>query len=225
MKDIRHILFDLDGTLIDTEYTAAVTIQQCFKRWNIHVEMSDANYITGRKWEAAFEFLFKKYPLPVSEKTAEAMILTDYRAALDLELKTVPGSVECVRSLCGEFPLALVSGSHRAEILWALKKLGILDCFQVILGAEDYPMSKPAPDGYRKALGMMGAQAEHGLVFEDSNAGIASARAAGMRVVAIGSTNHFGQNVAGADHVVADLRAVDVSWIRAFAQGAHARKG
>lgn len=211
---IETILFDLDGTLIDTELAAAKAIRGSFAEWDIALSESDAGFITGRTWEKAFEFLFSKYAIPVSKKDAAERMLNLYREELKRELIEVAGARECVRSLASEFPLALVSGSHRSEILFALKKLAILDCFRVVLGAEDYPRSKPAPDGYEKALTMLGAKKESALVFEDSEAGVESALAAGLQVCVVTSTNHFGVNTSKGHYFVPDLRGVDAAWVR-----------
>ena len=118
-----------------------------------------------------------------------------------------------MRSLVGHFQLALVPGSSRHEIHWAMDKIGIRDCFEVILGAEDYPLSKPAPDGYLKAMRLFKADAASTMVFEDSEAGIASARAAGLFVVAITSTNHFGHDTTSANLHISDLTTVNRQWI------------
>ncbi|MGZ3687945.1 MAG: HAD family hydrolase, partial [Bdellovibrionota bacterium] len=115
----------------------------------------------------------------------------------------------------------LVSGSHRSEILWALDKLQIRSHFQVILGAEDYPRSKPAPDGYEKALKTLAVKPNRSLVFEDSTAGIRSARDAGTWVVAITGTNHFKQDTSEAHHWIPDLREVNVDWISKITNALH----
>lgn len=206
----------MDGTLIDTEPAAASAVVQAFASWGQTVSEDDSTYVTGRKWSDAFDFLFAKHKVPVSRSQAEGAILQAYHDELRKKLHTVPGSVDAVRSLVGHFRLALVSGSGRADILWALGQLGILDCFEVILGAEDYPASKPAPDGYLKAMGHFGTQSGEGLAFEDSTAGIASARAAGLKVVAITSTNYFKQDVSQADERITDLTAVTPAWIRSL---------
>jgi hypothetical protein len=210
---IEYILFDMDGTIVDTELTAALAVQRVFAEWNIQVDPNDANYITGRTWESAFQFLFKKYPIPVSFETAGEACLNRYREALHDDLKVVPGSIAAIQSLAQRFPLGLVSGSGRKEILWILKKLGVESQFRVILGAEDYSRSKPHPDGYQKALNFFKAEPKNCLVFEDSVAGINSALSAGLWVVAITSTNHFKQKIEGAHFEIQDLTVVTENWI------------
>lgn len=216
---IDTLLFDLDGTLVDTEPAAARVVSDCFRRWNIAMDPNDAAFVTGRTWASAFDFLFGKYAIPVSREEAAQQVMETYRRNIASHLDVVPGSAAAVRALAdsGRFKLGLVSGSNRAEILLCLDKLGVRECFEVIYGAEDYPRSKPAPDGYLKAIQTLGRDPARTLVFEDSQPGIASGRAAGAWVVAITGTNHFGQDTALAHHHVADLRGVDADWVARLA--------
>jgi HAD superfamily hydrolase (TIGR01509 family) len=206
------ILFDLDGTIIDTEANAAETVQQCFKNWGIAVDAADARFVTGRTWESAIDYLVQRYRLPVSRDQALAEILREYRISIEKNLGVVPGCVEAIRSLSSRYPLALVSGSRRADIEWSLTKLGVIQDFRFILGSEDYPRSKPAPDGYLKAIEILGVAATKTLIFEDSEAGIASGLAAGATVVAVTCTNHFQQDTSPAHHQILDLTQVTADW-------------
>jgi HAD superfamily hydrolase (TIGR01509 family) len=208
------VVFDLDGTLIDTEPSAAKAIKRTFEGWGITITPDDASFVTGRTWDSAFQFLFSKYKLPVPKEEAARNVLDHYRLSLENELTIVPGSVQAVHSLAARYPLGLVSGSHRREILWALGKLGVRQHFKVILGAEDYPRSKPAPDGYLAAISQMGFSAQSTLIFEDSSAGVASALAAGAWVVAITGTNHFKQDISQAHHQIQDLSEVTADWVK-----------
>lgn len=215
---IDTILFDLDGTLIDTEPSAAKAVAESFLEWGIPIDAKDAQQITGRTWASAFSFLFDKYSLPLDRNQAADDIMNRYRKTLEKELHTVPGGVTAVQSLSSQFRLGLVSGSGRKEILWALDRLQIRSHFQVILGAEDYPRSKPEPDGYLLALQLLKSQASQTLIFEDSLAGIQSARSAGAWVVAITSTNHFHQDNTNAHYHIHDLTPVNLEWMHQIAQ-------
>jgi HAD superfamily hydrolase (TIGR01509 family) len=211
---IKAILFDMDGTLIDTELAAAKAIDSWFKKWGLALDPADAHFVVGRAWNVVFDRLFAKVQLPMPREDAVRQILETYRATLENELPTVPGAVEAVQALAAHYPLGLVSGSYRAQILWALGKLGILGHFQIVLGAEDYPESKPAPDGYLSAIRTLAVAPAQTLIFEDSAAGITSGLAAGAQVVAITGTNHFQQNIAAAHHHIENLLGVTAEWVR-----------
>jgi HAD superfamily hydrolase (TIGR01509 family) len=213
MTQIDTIIFDLDGTLIDTEPTAARAVERCFQDWKITPDAGDSAYVTGRTWANAFEFLFSKYKIPLSKEQAITQAVDLYRKLLEENLPLVPGSVAAVEALAPHFRLGLVSGSHRREILWALGKMGVLKHFQVVLGSEDYPKSKPAPDGYLAAMKTLKTEGARTLIFEDSTAGIASGRAARAWVVGITSTNHFSQSTNQAHDHIADLRPVTAEWV------------
>lgn len=212
--EIKAIIFDLDGTLVDTERAAAFAMTDCFQRWNVAITHEDSTYITGRTWASAFDYLFKKYPLPVSFEQAAQAMMEAYRAALQTKLEIVSGGASAVEALARDWPLALVSGSHRSEIFYALDRLQIRNYFQFVLGAEDYEVGKPSPEGFLKAIGMLGVLPQNVLIFEDSHAGIAAARAAGAWVVAISSTNHFNQDTTAAHNQIHDLSGVDSTWVQ-----------
>lgn len=216
--EISTVIFDLDGTLVDTEPAAARAIEECFGEWGLAIAEKDAQFITGRTWATAFEYLFSRYRIPVARSEASQRMMSVYREALKSELKQVPGGADAVRALRsdGGYRLGLVSGSSRAEIAFCLDRLGLTGEFELVLGCEDYPCSKPAPDGFAKAIRELGAEPRRTLVFEDSEAGIASARAAGAWVVAIQSTNHFKQDTSQAHLKISDLRGVDAKWVGAL---------
>ena len=213
LPSIKCILFDFDGTLVDTEPSAVKATQESFRKWKIELDPNDAARVTGVTWNSAFEFLFRKYSIPVSKNEARKVILETYRKETEKNLVIVPGCIQAVQSLSQAYSIGLVSGSDRADILRILGQLGIIDCFQVVLGAEDYPTSKPAPDGYLKAASLLHTSPKECLVFEDSGPGILSARNAGMWVVAITSTNHFSFDLSQAHFKVQDLSLVDPKWI------------
>lgn len=211
---IDTILFDLDGTIIDSEPAALQAILDCTKKWGVPVTHEDAATVAGKKWEVAFDLLYQKFQMPLPVEAASRAIVARFQEIVHADLQVVPGSVEAVKDFAKHFRLAVVSGSMREDIFWALNKLDIIKHFQFILGAEDYPNSKPAPDGYLKAIQLLGADPKKTLIFEDSAAGIASAQAAGVKVVAITSTNHYGHDQSTANAHIPDFRGITGSWVK-----------
>jgi beta-phosphoglucomutase len=110
-----------------------------------------------------------------------------YRAAV-ADGSSVPGALrEAVRYAAERVPVAIVSGAAREEIEPVLQAAGIAEAFAFIVTAGDIERGKPDPEGYRRALTLFDGDIDAGdvLVMEDSEAGIAAAKAAGMSCVAV----------------------------------------
>ncbi len=210
------IIFDLDGTIIDTEPAASQALRECFQEWNLVITMEDANSVTGRTWGVTFEELFPKYPVPIDKKLAEQVILDRYHAILQNNLPVVPGAVEAIEHLYEHFPLALVSGSLNHQIVWALDHLEIRDRFKLILGGDEYPRSKPAPDGYIQAMRELDVDPKRTLIFEDSTAGVASGLASGAWVVAVTGTHTFPHQIEKAHAKIPHFQGITRGWIEEF---------
>ncbi len=93
--------------------------------------------------------------------------------------------VELVHQFHGVKPLAVASGGTRPIVNKTLNALRITDKFQAIVTVEDYKRGKPAPDPFLEAARQLGVAPQNCLVFEDTSAGIASAKAAGMQWVLV----------------------------------------
>jgi len=99
------------------------------------------------------------------------------------KLEPIASVVQQIHLHHGKKPLAVASGSHRETVITTLKSLGLLEKFDILVGAEDYKNGKPAPDAFLKAAAQMGVKPERCLVFEDAKLGIQAAEAAGMKWV------------------------------------------
>jgi HAD superfamily hydrolase (TIGR01509 family) len=126
-----------------------------------------------------------------------------YRAAV-ADGSSVPEELRAaVRYAAQRIPLAIVSGAARDEIEQVVEAAGIADCFRAIVAAEDIEHGKPDPAGYRRALNLLddGIEAADVLVLEDTEAGVASAKAAGMQCFAVLGTL-APERLAAADEIV-----------------------
>ena len=95
-----------------------------------------------------------------------------------------------MRHAAGRVPVAVVSGAYRREIEPVLRGAGLADVVGVIVAADDVARGKPDPEGYLRALEALGDGLSPGdvVAFEDTEAGVASARAAGLRCLAVRGT-------------------------------------
>ena len=120
-----------------------------------------------------------------------------------------PGMASLVTLLSEQAPLAIVSGALREEIELSINRAGLGSYFQLIIAAEDVQESKPNPEGYRR--GLAGLQERIGpltptecLAIEDSVAGVAAARAAGLRCLAV-TTSYPADALSAADWITTDI--------------------
>jgi beta-phosphoglucomutase len=127
-----------------------------------------------------------------------------------------PGAAAAVRRAAAAMPIAIASGARGAEIRRVLDREDLAACFTAIVGAEDTPVSKPAPDPYLRALALLAPgfggrlAASECVAIEDSHWGLDSARAAGMRTVAVSQT-YEAATLTGADLVIPSLDALDLA--------------
>jgi HAD superfamily hydrolase (TIGR01509 family) len=218
------LLLDLDGTLIDSESTHAESIAQYFEHRGIALTDEERAFVIGHAWQEIYAFLRVEERLGVDLRQLQREAVRFKDALMErreLHMPVLPGARELVEAAhTVGVPLAIVSGSSRAEIEQVLPALGIGPRLRFYLGAEDYAHGKPAPDGYLQAAQRLEVACARCLVFEDSHAGIASALAAGMRVVATRAANpppgdpgH--QDQSAAHRVVEGLDGVDLDFIQA----------
>jgi beta-phosphoglucomutase len=194
------VIFDFDGVIVDTEPLHYAAFQRLLEplslgfSWDQYIE----TYM-GFDDRDAFIEAFKGHENELS--SPELQILIDQKAALFQEIirdgiNTYPGVVSLIRNIHkSRTPLAICSGALRSDIEPILETLGITDCFDIIVTAEDVARSKPDPDCYRLAHARLNKHhsldipPHRVLAIEDTPAGITAAKGAGLQVLAV--TNSY----------------------------------
>ncbi|MFV0450819.1 MAG: HAD family hydrolase [Propioniciclava sp.] len=180
------IVFDLDGTLIDSEAhwdTARRTIaSEDQVRWPEESTRATMGMST-QEWSAHLtsEVGVAGTPQEIADRVIDVM--ASWHA--DGTIAILPGAVTAVRRMAEVAPLAVASSSPRRLIDTAIGRLGITDLISVSVSTEEVARGKPAPDGFLEACRQLGADPSRCVAVEDSTNGLLSALAAGMKVVAV----------------------------------------
>ena len=177
----RALLFDCDGTLVDTMALHRIVWHQIFGRYGFE--------ITDEWWEEYANVSlgpFVRAVIPDADD-ALAMQLLDEGNGLFLEalhlLEPIEHVVAIAREYHGQLPMAVVTGGFREVVVPSLDVVGVTDLFEHVVTADDVVDSKPAPDLYLRALELLGVSPDEVVVYEDSEIGMESARAAGIATV------------------------------------------
>ena len=182
---IEAVVFDLDGVLLDSEQLWDEVREGLARerggRWHEGAQ-ADMMGMSSREWSV---YMHERIGLPEPPQEISAEVVHRMLERYRHELPLIPGALEAVERIAARWPLGLASSSNRELIDAALEAAGLARYFRVTVSSEEAERGKPAPDVYLEAARRLEVAPGHCAAIEDSQNGIRSGKAAGMRVIAI----------------------------------------
>ena len=226
---LQAAVFDFDGVIVNSEPLHFAAFQQVLRPLGIDFTWDDYTVLyLGFDDRDVFRQAFRQAGRRVKHEELPALIDAKARAfealAEDRGAVPYPGVVELIRGLAREVPVALCSGALRRDVEPILKKLGLWASFNVLVTADDVPVSKPDPASYVLAVLRLADASGCSIdparcvAVEDTPAGIEAASGAGLRVLAVANTYETGR-LAGAARVVDSLAGVTPGDLARLIQG------
>jgi HAD superfamily hydrolase (TIGR01509 family) len=182
---IDAVVFDLDGVLLQSEEVWDAVRERYVRERGGRYDEQVQRAMMGMSAPEWSRFLHDEAGVPDEPEQINRDVVARMLEAYRRELPLLPGAVEAVRRAAAKLPLALASSSNREVFEEVLELAGLSECFRVTVSSGEVARGKPAPDVYLEAARRLGVAPERCAAVEDSHAGIRSAKAAGMRVVAI----------------------------------------
>ena len=182
---IEAVVFDLDGVLLDTEELWNEARRQITDerggRWRDDAQRTMMG-MSSPEWS---RYMHDVLVVPDPPEEISVEVVKRLEALYRERLPLVPGALEAVRRIGERWPLAIASSSNRPLIDLFLELTDTGDLFGATVSSEEVARGKPAPDVYLEAARRLGVSPATCAAIEDSENGIRSAAAAGMRVIAI----------------------------------------
>jgi len=180
--DFDAIIFDCDGTLVDTMPLHYAAWSAVLERYDLAFSEERFFQMGGISTEKTAAILAREKGVVLDAKAVAGE--KDARFLLDLhQVKPIERVVKYARDAYPHRPLAVATGASRKCAELELRQAGILDLFKVIVTAEDVKNHKPSPDVYLEAALRLGVRPERCLAFDDTPIGLQAARDAGMLAV------------------------------------------
>jgi beta-phosphoglucomutase len=194
------LLFDFNGTLSDDEHIQCEIYQEIFAEAG--KPLGQAEYFAKLAGlsdpEIVRTWLGEERPELVAERVRR------YQARAADGSTVGPAARQAVQYAAKRAQLAVVSGAARVEIESVLGAAGLAPFVSLVVAAEDVSAGKPDPAGYIRALELLDKRPDEAVAFEDSEAGVAAAKAAGLHCIALAGTVEI-DRLAAADEIVAAL--------------------
>jgi HAD superfamily hydrolase (TIGR01509 family) len=182
---IGAVVFDLDGLLIQTEELWHEVREGLARDRGGRYDAEAQRAMMGMSSPEWSRYMHEHVGVPESPEQIAAEVIARMEQRYRDQLPLIDGAVDAVRRLAARWPLGLASSSNRPLIDLVLELSGLGRWFRVTVSSEEVARGKPAPDVYLAACRGLGVEPARAAAVEDSHAGIRSAKAAGMRVVAI----------------------------------------
>jgi len=187
---IKALIFDFDGTIIDTETAWYIAFRDAYKEHGVDLtlEMYSECIGTSLKTFNPYEYLITDLNLPIDRDAFRESIQLQHAALMNKE-KVRPGIQEYLEQASkAGIKLAVASSSKREWVEQHLEQLKLKDYFEVLRTADDVANLKPDPELYNHALEALGVTPDEAVAIEDSPNGARAAAAAGMHCVVISNT-------------------------------------
>jgi HAD superfamily hydrolase (TIGR01509 family) len=207
VNSVEAVVFDLDGVLIDSEHVWDEARRQLARdrggRWT-ETASRDMMGMSSLEWS---RYMHEVIGVPDSPEEISAEVVRRLARIYRRELPLFDGAVEAVERLAGRWPLGLASSSNRELIDLVLELSGLERFFGATVSSEEVRRGKPAPDVYVETARRLGVDPARCAAIEDSENGIRSAKAAGLRVLAIPNPRYppDDEALAAADDVLGSL--------------------
>lgn len=214
---IKGVIFDMDGVLVNNMSVHFRAFAAMAERYNLTAEQGvDFSHLNGRGNDDIINALFP--PHIVAEKGVEALAQEKealYREIYAPTIAPVAGLRELLQGLRERgLRCAVGSSGPRVNVDFVLEKCDIEPFFEVRISGDMVTRCKPDPEIFLTAASKLGLQPEECLVFEDANSGIAAAKAAGMKVIAL-TTTHRAEQLIGSkpDRIIEDFTHISAEEI------------
>jgi HAD superfamily hydrolase (TIGR01509 family) len=184
---IEAIIFDMDGVLIDSEPFWIQAEMEILSTVGVDLTPELCTHTTGLRIEATVQYWYER--IPWKEKSREHVALEIQERVAELIRRNAHpcDGVDKIIALASEnrLPMGLCSSSPYVIVRQVVDQLELLDNLSVVYSTENEPFGKPHPGGYMTTATRLEVPCARCLVFEDSLNGAISAKAAGMKVVAV----------------------------------------
>jgi HAD superfamily hydrolase (TIGR01509 family) len=215
---LKAIVFDFDGVLVNSEPLHLQAYQDVLAFEGM--ALAEDDYYTrylGYDDVGAFAAIGKDRGRAWTPADIDRLVQRKAVrfARLEDEVSVLfPGAANAIRRASIAYPIAIASGARGEEIRRVLEREALTSCFTAIVAAEDTPRSKPAPDPYLRVVELLSSsvgsiEAAECVALEDSRWGLQSARAAGLRTVAVAQT-YDRSALAEADLVIETIDQIDL---------------
>jgi HAD superfamily hydrolase (TIGR01509 family) len=209
---LKAVLLDMDGTLVDTEGFWWETEVEVFATLGHPLDEAWREVVVGGPMTRSAAFLIEATGADVSIPELSVLLNKGFEERISKDLPLMPGARRLLDELAArKIPAALVSATHRRIMDRILTSLGPRR-FALTIAGDEVERTKPHPDPYLLAAAGLGAEPFECVVVEDTATGVASAEAAGCRVVAVPSVAPIAP--APGRTVVASLEAVDLAFLQ-----------
>jgi len=213
----QALIFDMDGLLIDTETLWYEATRRLLEPYGY--AMSEEEFLDWVGVSVGVRELLDRYPLPLDEEEARRQYVEHFEALVRSDLRLMPGVREFLDTVAVHFGRAIASSTSLPWIDHLLTRARIIDRFPVRVSAKDLPRGKPAPDVFLAAAERLGVDPAACVVFEDAEPGVAGAKAAGMRAVAVPNQFTAHLDFLAADLVVGRITEVSREWLEGRDEG------
>lgn len=206
----KFVIFDMDGVIVDSEYTFLSSKTQMLLDRGIDTDESYQYQFMGTTFDYMWRVMKEECHL---EDSVEDLILemNDRREEMIQKdgVRPIEGVIDFITKLKENgYQLAVASSSPKSDIETNLKELGISNAFTVKVSGEEVAHSKPEPDVFLKAAELLGASPEICTVIEDTKNGSRAAKAAGMTCIGFANPDYPNQDLSSCDHIVQQFQDI-----------------
>ncbi|HGA2587778.1 TPA: HAD family hydrolase [Streptococcus agalactiae] len=206
----KVIIFDMDGVIVDSEYTFLDNKTEMLREEGIDTDVSYQYQYMGTTFEFMWQAMKEEFGLPktVKEYIAEMNRRRQAIVARDA-VRPIKGAQRLIHWLHQHgYRLAVASSSPMVDIKRNLKELGVTECFEYMVTGEDVSSSKPAPDVFLRAAELLDVDPKVCIVIEDTRNGSLAAKAAGMYCFGFANPDYPPQDLSMADKVISDYQDI-----------------